>query len=649
MLFPTREEINEIMRSISNASIAVLGDFCIDAYWTLDGDDVEISIETGKQVQHVRAQRYSPGGAGNVVVNLKALGVRDVRVFGVLGDDLFGRELQRELQALDVDTSGLVTQSNTWDTPVYGKPVLAGVEQQRLDFGLFNVLSDSLWTILIKSLCETRGQCDFFIVNQQLPHGWCNRERAAWFANELVTYWPTQHLVDSRQFVKQFAGAALKVNQYEAARLLGVTESEGLLDDDGAIKTAEALGSISREAQFMTRGECGLVSHHSGATAVIPGVSITGPVDPVGAGDTATAMLAACRAVKLDPQQSATMANIAAAITVQKLNQTGAATQEEILAEAGRLAYVYHPTLAAETRHARYHPDSDIEIVEPRCVSHAATSAQFPFQYAVFDHDGTVSTLRQGWETVMEPVMLRAILGDRYETVDSALFIRIRDHVRRFIEQSTGIQTIAQMDALARMVAEYGIIPPEECLDAWGYKNVYNQALMEMVNDRIRRIQRGELSVQDFIMKGAIEFLHAMREHKVKLFLVSGTDDADTVREAELLGYAGLFDGGIYGAKPGSRADTKDAIIKSVLESIDDDSQPDSESARRKLLVIGDGPVEIRLGRRHEGISLGIASNEERRFGLNLVKRRRLIRAGAHLLIPDFSQWKTVISLLARC
>jgi hypothetical protein len=62
--------------------------------------------------------------------------------------------------------------------------------------------------------------------------------------------------------------------------------------------------------------------------------------------------------------------------------------------------------------------------------------------------------------------------------------------------------------------------------------------------------------------------------------------------------------------------------------------------------VFGDGPVEIRLGRRYGGLACGIASNEERRFGLNTVKRRRLVRAGANLITPDFSQWSRLVTTL---
>ena len=648
-LFPTSDDISHAMQQMRGARIGILGDFCVDAYWAIDSRVQECSIETGKPVQHVSEQRYSPGGAGNVVVNLYALGVRQIEVFGVIGDDVFGRELVRLLNAHGATTRGLLVQSEQWHTPVYGKPLLDGVEQNRLDFGIFNELSTRTWEFLQGCLCEARTRVDFLIVNQQLPHGWCDELRAKWVQGQLRQDWSGRHLVDTRQFVHTFAGAALKLNQHETARLLQVDDADGAktFSDDEALHMARQLAQLSDEVQFLTRGECGIVVCHNRQVDEVPGVSITGPTDTVGAGDAVTAALAASLAAGIEPFQAATLANLAASVTVQKLNQTGTATEPELVTAARKLAYVYHPTLANEPRHAVYIEGSDIEVAEQR-------TSVASYQFAVFDHDGTVSTLRHGWEAVMEPVMMHAIMGNQYASAETALFERIQQRVQQFIEQSTGIQTIAQMDALVEMVHEFGLVPPEQRLDAWGYKRVYNDALMAMVEERLCRLQRGELDTGDFIMKGAVAFLSALRDRGVTLFLVSGTDEVDTIREATLLGYADLFSGGIFGAKPGSRADTKEEIIRTVLESLNKTGAeadrsvmaPEAGQTSVHFLVFGDGPVEIRLGRRYGGHSLGIASTEERRFGLNTTKRRRLIRAGAHTIVPDFSQWQQLVAFL---
>lgn len=65
-----------------------------------------------------------------------------------------------------------------------------------------------------------------------------------------------------------------------------------------------------------------------------------------------------------------------------------------------------------------------------------------------------------------------------------------------------------------------------------------------------------------------------------------------------------------------------------------------------ELAVFGDGPVEIREGRRFGGIAIGITSNEIRRYGMDIEKRSRLAKAGAQLLISDFSQYQLLVRLL---
>jgi hypothetical protein len=65
-----------------------------------------------------------------------------------------------------------------------------------------------------------------------------------------------------------------------------------------------------------------------------------------------------------------------------------------------------------------------------------------------------------------------------------------------------------------------------------------------------------------------------------------------------------------------------------------------------ELAVFGDGPVEIRECSKRGGIAVGTATDEIRRHGLNPEKRTRLIKAGAHIIVPDFSQKDKLIKLL---
>ena len=78
------------------------------------------------------------------------------------------------------------------------------------------------------------------------------------------------------------------------------------------------------------------------------------------------------------------------------------------------------------------------------------TPPQSPVRAMVFDFDGTISTLRCGWEEVMQPMLeetLRACGGAESDAEIAAL-------AARYIDESTGIQTIFQMKWLAQQVAQ---------------------------------------------------------------------------------------------------------------------------------------------------------------------------------------------------
>ena len=287
--------------------------------------------------------------------------------------------------------------------------------------------------------------------------------------------------------------------------------------------------------------------------------------------------------------------------------------------------------MADDIRKANYIEGSEIEIIRN-------LPDELNIQHAIFDHDGTISTLRQGWEQVMEPMMIRAILGSRYEDADEVLYHKVVDYSRRFIDKTTGIQTLVQMQGLIELVRQFGCVPAGEILDMYGYKAIYNDALLEMVRGRVEKLNRGELDSQDFQMKNACQFLEKLHSQGVKLYLASGTDEEDVIAEAKALGYDDLFKGRIFGAVGDIKVEAKRVVLERIIS--------ENNLSGSQFATFGDGPVEMRECRRRNGVSVGIASDEVQRFGLNPTKRTRLIRAGADIVIPDFSQLKELLKTI---
>ncbi len=671
-----QQRIREILAKIENVTIAVYGDFCLDAYWMLDPRGSEVSEETGLQARAVAQHYYSLGGASNVVANLAALKPRMIQVIGVVGDDIFGRELRRQFDGLGVDMTHLVIQREDFDTVAFGKPYLDDREEPRIDFGFFNKRSAATDQMLLDGIRRALQTADALIVNQQVPGSITNvafidqaNRLFEEFADKVV-------LLDSRHFGDRFKHVYRKTNEREAARLNGVQVGrEEVLPLEDVRKYAQNLYRQFGRPVFLTRGPRGVLAVDGEGIHEVLGLQLLKKLDPVGAGDTVTSALALCLGAGVSPAEAAEFANFAAAVTVQKLFQTGTANGAEILAVARDPDYIYRPELAEDRRKARYVPGTEIEICDDgwgdrflapaasgivdgrtptRTDSHgpsettpsvpvgvgpcASVSGQSILRHAVFDTDGTISTLREGWERIMAPVMIKAILGDRPETADERLYRKVQQRVLEYIDKSTGIQTLVQMEALVEMVREFGLVPPERIRDRFGYKRIYNEALMQMVGARTARFQRGQLGVEDFTIKGAVDFLRALRERGVTLYLASGTDHADVVAESTALGYADLFNGGIYGAG----GDITDCSKKMVIDRI----MTEHHLRGPELAVFGDGPVELRESRKRDGLAIGVASDELRRHGLNPDKRTRLIKAGAHLIIPDFSQKEGLLKLL---
>jgi rfaE bifunctional protein kinase chain/domain len=624
--------VRDILDSIARVHIAVCGDFCLDAYWMLNPRGGEISAETGLRAQAAGRHYYSLGGAANVVANVAALGPSGIRAIGVIGDDIFGRELLRQLQGLGVDTAGMIVQHGRFDTVTYGKRYGENGEEPRLDFGFFNERSGDTDAAVLSHLRRAIEQCDVVILNQQVPGGLSEAFISG--LNALFEAYPDRIVVcDSRHYGGRFRHIHRKTNDVEAARLNGVALEPSVHPSLPELEAyAARLFADSGRPVFITRGERGILAVAGTGVHIEPGIQVLGKTDTVGAGDTVTSALALCLGAGFTPAEAAGFANFAAAVTVQKLFRTGTASPAEVLAVSEHPDYIYQPELADDIRQAVYLDGTEIES----CGQPLPPLSRV--RHAVFDHDGTVSTLRQGWERIMEPMMIRAILGDRYQTAGETLYQRVAHRVREYIDKSTGIETLVQMEALVDMVMEFGVVPARDILDKFGYKAIYNDALIAVVKGRLAKYGRGELNIDDLTVKGAVAFLQALRGMGVTLYLASGTDHDDVRAEAQALGYADLFNGGIYGALGEVNAHSKRRVIQRILaENSLDGSQ---------LAVFGDGPVELRESRRRHGTAIGVASDEIRRYGLNLEKRARLIKAGAHLLVPDFSQAASLLTLM---
>jgi len=307
---------------------AVLGDLAIDAYWDLDVECTERSLETGRPISRVEAQRYGLGGAGNVVDNLCRLGLASVEALGVVGRDPFGRELCALLEAAGAGTRGVLRREG-WQTVVFAKPHRDGIEQDRIDFGGLNRLRPELEDAVVDRLELAARRCDVVVINQQVPRGLAIPPLTGRIDEVILAHPECVFLADSRDHVGRHHGVIHKLNLQEARRRAGDRDAP---PREVLRRLVEELGG----RVFMTLGEAGLMTAEAGVEELlhVPAPRIEGEVDTVGAGDAVTAAIAAVLGAGGDPRLAAHLAVLAAAVTVKKLQRTGTASPAEILEAA---------------------------------------------------------------------------------------------------------------------------------------------------------------------------------------------------------------------------------------------------------------------------------------------------------------------------
>lgn len=297
----------------------------------------------------------------------------------------------------------------------------------------------------------------------------------------------------------------------------------------------------------------------------------------------------------------------------------------------------------AEMESRRFLKGSEIQILN--------SPQRGRIRHAVFDFDGTISLIRDGWQDVMVPQHVEELLktpGERKriqelssrehvsrEKAEETIRAELEKIVIRYIEEITGKQTIYQMIELCERIRQRGGNPQ----DPQRYKDEYHERLLKQIGYRLNGLRQGILKREDWLLPRSLQFLQDVNAQGVTCYLASGTDDEFVKDEAGILGVSRYFSGGIYGAIRDYKSFSKELVIrKRILEA--------HNLGGEELLVVGDGKVEIQIGSDVSAVVLGVFSLEKNSYGMNADKRERLIRAGAQMLIPDFRDHEMLMRYL---
>jgi len=272
----------------------------------------------------------------------------------------------------------------------------------------------------------------------------------------------------------------------------------------------------------------------------------------------------------------------------------------------------------------RFLPNTSIEIIsEPR--------RDKPIEHVVFDFDGTLSLVREGWPEVMVPMMVEVLQETGTDETPEQLY----DIAYDFVMKLNGKQTIYQMIRLAEEVTARGGTP----LEPLAYKERYHDLLMQRIHRRRDALRDGTTDPAEMLVPHTFALLEGLKARGAKMYLASGTDENYVKEETKLLTLDRYFGDHVYGAQDDYKQFSKAMVIQRILKENAVDGQA--------LLGFGDGYVEIQNVKEFGGTAVAVASDEAGRNGKpDEWKRNRLIGVGADMVIPDYQDHAALLEYL---
>lgn len=307
--------MNLTMPSFRQAHVVVLGDIMLDRYW--QGGTSRISPEAPVPVVKVEQIKDRPGGAGNVALNIAALGAEAV-LRGHTGDDEMADSLEDMLHGAGVRCAF----ERVAEHPTITKLRVISRQQQliRLDFEE-DALSQG-GKPLDAGLADLLGDCGALVLSDYAKGALADPQpliAAARAAGVPV-------LVDPKGTdFERYRGATLMTpNLHEFEAVVGHCASEQELVARGE----QLMAQLELQALLVTRGEYGMTLLRPGCEELHLPARAREVYDVTGAGDTVIAVLAASVAAGTELPQAVALANIAASIVVGKLGTAAVSAPE---------------------------------------------------------------------------------------------------------------------------------------------------------------------------------------------------------------------------------------------------------------------------------------------------------------------------------
>jgi len=328
------EILRQLLDKFKDVRVAVVGDiFLDDLVFTNSSERRESEENQGEPVYIIDRRESTPGVAGTITNNLSALGVGNIYVVTVIGDDGNGAVLRKGLEATRVDTSYAVV-SNGFKTWTYHKLFEDGKEVFREDTMPRQPLPAGLEEGVIANLRALVPQVDGVIISDQVVernYGVITDKVRAEIAVLAAQYGDKIFFADSRVRIGKFEHVMIKPNECEAANAIeqGRYDRHDIIDRNVTQTSGSELYERTHTPVFLTVGNEGALLFYGSGYSHIHGLPVRA-IDITGAGDSFTAGAVPTMCLGAGRVEAAQLGVLVSSVTVTKKG-TGTASPEEVL------------------------------------------------------------------------------------------------------------------------------------------------------------------------------------------------------------------------------------------------------------------------------------------------------------------------------
>ncbi len=299
----------------STSRVLVVGDLMLDRYW--HGDTSRISPEAPVPVVHVGDAEERPGGAGNVALNIAALGGIPALI-GLTGQDEASDALRRKLETQGVNCH--FERLEGYSTITKLRVMSRHQQLIRLDFedGFQGHDPQEMVASFARHVAATGA-----VILSDYGKGTLRAVQelisAARQAGKPV-------LVDPKgtDFARYRGATLITPNQSEFEAVVGRCHSEEELEQKGEALRRE----LQLDALLVTRSERGMTLLRAGLPPLHLPTRAREVFDVTGAGDTVISVLGAAIAAGLDMAEATALSNIAAGVVVGKMGTATVSVSE---------------------------------------------------------------------------------------------------------------------------------------------------------------------------------------------------------------------------------------------------------------------------------------------------------------------------------